>query len=204
MNRSLQTTLRRSCLLALLLAGILRASAATPSFAPVAVFETSSGAPFLSSTQFFSTPFNRFQFAFGFATDESLSPGVFLDSFTLTLTDRENSIASILANVDGSGLRWAPITPGTILLPAENLTFEPIPFPSFGTNYAQQHAYFVNVTLPEAFAGRELNLYADLFNNQNSVHSVGWISAVVVPEPSTIALAATALVMLCAFAWRKE
>ena len=180
--------------------------AATPSLTPITVFRSSAGASFMSATQSLrlETTQQQIQFAFGYATDELVSPGVFSDSFTLSLGG-VNPLLAILSTSDASGTVWAPSTPGTFPLSAGNLAVEEIAFPDLGTTFARQHAYAVTLTVPNEFTGQDLNFYSDFFNNQNGNHSLAWVGALsVVPEPSTWALLAVGLLLLFGFQWRGE
>ena len=174
---------------------------------PLVVLRTGAGGPLISSTQMIGN-FSlgqpaSLQFAFGFSTDEQLTPGMFFDSLTLTVADANGPLSVIYNTTDRSGSFWAPPAPGTISILPGSILRQSIPFPDLAPGHANQVAYLVTAPLPSELLGRNLNFYVDLFDNQNGVNSLGWLSITPVPEPSTWALAATALVMFFAFNWRK-
>lgn len=136
-------------------------------------------------------------FRFGFTTDESVMPEIFLDSFSVSLSDDLGGYAPI-ATLDTSGAYWAPAG-GTVALTDEEIFREPIELPSSVTPLAQQLAWFVMVPIPEIFQGKPLTLYFDLFDNGNEVNSVAWFSDVTVqpvPEPEARWMALTGLLLL--------
>lgn len=136
-------------------------------------------------------------FRFGFTTDESVMPEIFLDSFSVSLSDDLGGYAPI-ATLDASGAYWAPAG-GTVALTDEEIFREPIELPSSVTPLAQQLAWFVMVPIPEIFQGKPLTLYFDLFDNGNEVNSVAWFSDVTVqpvPEPEARWMALTGLLLL--------
>ena len=62
----------------------------------------------------------------------------------------------------------------------------------------------VSMQVPESMRGRTLSLYFDLFNNQNALQSLGWISSVtVVPEPGTWTLLMTGILFLFGYTWHQ-
>ena len=175
---------------------------------PVVVLRTGAGGPLVSSTQsigsFSAGGPALFQFSFGFSTDEEPAPGLFLDSFTLTIGEAGGSLNAVYNTTDRTGSYWAPIAPGSIFLSPDSITREVIPFPNLDPNHTHQFAYFVTAPVPTELLDRNLNFYADLFDNQNGINSLGWISVTPVPEPSTWALAGVALVLFFAFNWRSK
>src|SRR5436190_5883512 len=171
---------------------------------PPIVLRTGSG---LSSTQLIgnfdaSTP-AFVHFTFGFATDEEVMPGIFLDSFTLTLGESNGPLSVIYNVTDRTGSFWAPGAPGTISIPEASILREMISFPDLDPNYTHRYAYSVTAPVPVELLGRNLNFYADLFDNGNALNSLGWISVTPVPEPSTWALGLAALAMFFTFNRKK-
>lgn len=175
---------------------------------PVVVLRTGAGGPLVSSTQpigsFSAGGPALFQFAFGFSTDEEPSPGTFLDSFTLTIGEAGGSLNAVYNTTDRTGSYWAPIAPGSIFISPDSITREAIPFPEINPDHAHQFSYLVTAPIPSELLGRNLNFYADLFDNQNGIHSLGWFNVTPVPEPSTWALAGVALVLFFALNWRSQ
>jgi len=138
-----------------------------------------------------------FQLKLGFGTDEVFGPGTIFDSFSITLQTEDLSRTWVLATFDASGVVWAPATPGTETLSDSSIARTSINYPSLLPDFSFRHAYALEVALPENATGQPLNLYFDLFNNQNSVASQGWFTdVVVVPEPSVVALSVTGILML--------
>jgi hypothetical protein len=201
-SRSSKTVLA----LALLLLANGRASAQGILTAPV-ILRTGEG---LSSTQLIgnfdaSTP-AWVNFTFGFATDEEVLPGTFLDSLTLTLGEVDGLLSIIYNVTDRSGSYWVPGAPGTISLPESTILREAISFPAIpelDPIYTYRYAFSVTAPVPDELLGRNLNFYADLFDNGNGVNSLGWISITPVPEPSTWALGLAAVAMFFTFKRKK-
>jgi hypothetical protein len=160
----------------------------------------------LSSTQLIgsfdeNTP-AMVHFTFGFATDEEVLPGAFLDSLTLTLGEVDGLLSVIYNVTDRSGSYWAPGAPGTISIPESSILREAISFPAIpelDPTYTYRYAFSVTAPVPDELLGRNLNFYADLFDNGNGVDSLGWISITPVPEPSTWALGLAAVAMFFTF-----
>jgi hypothetical protein len=153
----------------------------------VTVLKTGNGQPLATFSQILSagslgqTPILRF--SFGFSTAEAISPNAFLDSVSLTVQNG-SSQSAIFFTADASGVQWAPVTPGNVLLNAANWNVTPITFPGLQPDYPTEFAYSVTAALPSAFQGQELNFYFDLFDNQNPQGSLAWITPItVVPEP---------------------
>jgi len=138
------------------------------------------------------------QFDFGFATDETLAPGVFLDSFTVSFEDASSNVA-IVATADASGVVWAPTSPGSVGLTGAQIQRQTITPPSLTPVLAQSMAYSVEVPVPSAFTGSSVTVFFDLFDNQNSTASRGWYGNLLVtsvPEPQTGMLASIGLGLL--------
>jgi hypothetical protein len=101
----------------------------------------------------------------------------------------------VLLTADGSGIVWAPPTPGGVGIPPDAILRSSIPFPSLTPVTAQQTAFLVTVPLPTVFSGA-VNVHFDLFDNLDSVASLGWYNRVRVPEPGTWALLVTGLLAM--------
>jgi hypothetical protein len=130
-------------------------------------------------------------FNFGFATDEVPAPGVFLDALTVTIETADGGLILIPATLDASGPQWAPPTPGTVPLAPESVQVAAAQFPSLQPVPLRQWAFDMTVLMPEAFVGRPLNIYFDLFDNFNSTASLGFYfpaRTVLIPEPGAIHL----------------
>jgi len=130
------------------------------------------------------------QFKFGFASDEDGSaPSTFFDSFTVTLQDTAALYTAVYLTADATGVAWAPYTPGGEALEGASIlrsAFTPI---NLGRGYFYSEAFQVSAPVPESMRGHSLNVYFDLFDNQNSLQSAGWFSEVqLVPEPGVTTL----------------
>ena len=193
--------------LALTLWLICVGSSVAQSTTPLAVLRTGQDIPVNSAVQLLeaSPGATSVQFAFGFSTDEESVPGSFLDSFTLSLSEAEGSLSVIFNSSDRAGSIWAPTTPGTIFVSPDSIVRQPVTFPDLSPNHAHQFAYVVTAPIPDELTGKNLNFYADLFDNGNTTHSLGWVSSVtLVPEPSSWRLAAVGLLFLFGFKWRTQ
>jgi hypothetical protein len=173
---------------------------------PVAVLQTGNGETLHSALQTLFIPQSAFpqqiQIAVGFSTDEIFAPETFFDSVTLTLQDELSSLAAIFFTMDCSGVFWAPLPDGGIPVDANAIGRESIEFPDLSPAYAHQVAYYLTLPIPASLTGRQLNLYLDLFDNQNATGSLAWMSQVTyVPEPGTAALVALGTVL---FALRRK
>jgi hypothetical protein len=150
-------------------------------------------------------PVPLLNFKFGFSTDESPSPGEFLDSLSVTLQTDNQDLTILLLTLDAFGLVVAPSTPGTTPLDPEEVVTTPIDFPSLQPVLANQFAFEFTARLPPQLAGRNASLYFDLFNNLNPLQSLGWFSPEIrVPEPSAAAFGVLGLAaMLLRRRWSK-
>lgn len=140
------------------------------------------------------------EFEFGFATDETPTPGETLDSFTVTVQDAAMIHTLILLTADASGIVWLPPTPGGLWIPPSLIFWRHVPFPSLQPVLAYQSAFAVSVPLPEVYSSGPVNVYFDLFDNLNPTPSLGWFRGVQVPEPSAWAL----LIAGGILAWRRQ
>jgi hypothetical protein len=171
------------------------------------VFNTGGGQPLVSQVRTFSIGPDlsapRFEFLFGFGTDETAQPNAFLDSFTVTVQDVNQLFAAVFLTIDGSGLVIAPPNPGGLPVLPSSVTSEPIPYPDLAPVFSSRSAYAISAEIPEAFLGREVNVYFDFFDNQNPVPSQAWFdNLVVVPEPGMMPLGLLAI-SLCWFFRRR-
>lgn len=133
----------------------------------------------------------QLEFDFGFSTSESPTPGGFLDAFTVTLQDLNQTAAAILFTADPNGLVLAPATPGTVVLNPGSINLNPIAYPSLQPVLPNQIAYHLIVPVPQQFAGNPMNVYFDLFNNQDASASQAWFDNVriaTIPEPQICTL----------------
>jgi hypothetical protein len=125
-------------------------------------------------------------FNFGFVTQEVVVPGTLLDSFTVTIQNPATSTSAVLATIDAGGPVWAPVSPGNLTLSDSQIQRQAIPPPSLQPVLGRGVAFSVTVPLPAVLIGPTLNVTFDLFDNQNSLTSVGWydnLQTVSVPEP---------------------
>jgi hypothetical protein len=186
----------RFCLFLLLVAatgtpGSLLGQGASLDTNSITVLQTGSGQPLSTFSQTISASgagtSPMLHFSFGFSTDETSAPSTFLDSASLTLQNAQNDSA-IFFTVDLNGVNWAPATPGNIQLNPAGWTLTPITFPGLLPNQQTKFAYEVTAPLPAAFLGQELNFHFDLFDNQNALGSMAWITPIAVPEPGSLVL----------------
>jgi len=137
------------------------------------------------------------QLQLGFGTHEVFAPGTIFDSFSITLQTIDFSRSWLLATFDASGVVWAPVTPGTEPLNESSVARAAINYPSLLPDFRFLQAYVLEFTLPDAAAGQPLNLYFDLYNNQNGTASQAWFTdVVVVPEPGVATLGMVGVLML--------
>lgn len=160
---------------------------------PLVVLRTGTGGPLITASQSFFVPASAnpqtLQIAVGFSTDEIVAPDTFFDSVTLTLEDELASLAAIFFTIDISGTYWAP-TPGGVFIDPDAIVRSAIPFPTLTPVHASQVAYSLTLPVPASMTGKQLNLFLDLFNNQDAAGSLAWMSPVtIVPEPASFAMA---------------
>lgn len=79
------------------------------------VLLTGASQPLLTAAQTFTAdslqPVNQLGFAFGFATEETVAAGQFLDAMTVTLQDARGAATLVYLTADAHGITWAPVTP---------------------------------------------------------------------------------------------
>ena len=153
------------------------------------VLQTGGGQPLVSQQQVLqiggiTTP--SISFEFGFSTDQTPSPGTFLDSFTVNLLDAGSDVA-VVATVDASGTYWTPTTPGAVTLDPSQISFQGINPPGQSPILGRGVAYSVLIPVPSSFTGNAVTADFDLFDNQDSnTSALGWfenVAVVGVPEP---------------------
>jgi hypothetical protein len=128
----------------------------------------------------------RLIFNFGFATDETPSPGGFLDSFTVTIQSTNLSFSAVYLTADATGIAWGPPTPGSLFIDPASINASALSYPSLQPVLATQTAFAVSAPLPAQFLGGSVNVFFDLFDNLDNKASQGWFSGVgvaTVPEP---------------------
>jgi hypothetical protein len=145
-----------------------------------------------------SLPQPRLVFDFGFATDEKASPGSFLDSFTVTIQSSSQSFSAVYLTADANGIAWAPSTPGGLAIDPNSISAVAIGYPALQPVLASQTSFEVSAPIPAQFLGGSINVFFDLFDNQDSKISQGWfnnLGVASVPEPQvwTLVLAGGAL-----------
>lgn len=129
------------------------------------------------------------QLKFGFGTDEVFGPGTIFDAFSITVQTADRTKTWVLATFDASGVVWAPITPGTEALEGSTIGRTTVNAPNLIPDFRFAQAYAVEWTLPGAAVGQPLNIYYDLYNNQDPIASQGWFTdVIVVPEPGVVSL----------------
>lgn len=159
---------------------------AQPAYPIHSVLRTGSGSPLLSSMQTFGLPgdagVQQVTFNFGFATDEDLLGGSFFDSATINLREVLSGLTEQFATIDRTGIYWAPYNPGGLTLNPDLITRAGIAFPLISGAPSNQWAFTVSVPIPAEFQGKTVELYLDLYDNQDAQQSLAWITPV--PEPN--------------------
>ena|SRR5688572_24479602 len=149
---------------------------------------TGGGVPLISASQSLFAPVAiqdpRLELTFGFGTDETFAPGQFFDSFTISLQDSGAAFTAVLLAVDASGLTLAPPTPGGLAVNPLSFTFDSTSIPPLSTTLEKQFSFRLNAPIPAQMLGAPINVQFDLFDNLDSVKSIGWVSEIaIVPEP---------------------
>jgi hypothetical protein len=165
-------------------------SAELPAQGTFTVLNTGGGQAVVSETRSFLLGTGliqpRLAFRFGFATDEQVLPGAFLDSFTVTLQDAGQTLTAIYLTADAAGLWLAPASPGTIPLNATAFEATAIGYPPLLPVLGSQQAFQFSAPIPAQFAGLRVNVFFDLFDNLDLQPSQAWfadVQVVDVPEP---------------------
>ncbi len=152
------------------------------------VLQTGGGQPLVTSQQALDLnglPAPSVAFEFGFATQEVPTPGVFLDSFTVSLQDAASHTA-VLVTADASGVLWAPPSSGAVTLTDSQIQRVAVAPPTGAPVLGNGLAFSVEMALPPSFTGSTVDVTFDLFDNQNAQSSLGWyqdVRVVSVPEP---------------------
>ncbi len=127
-------------------------------------------------------------FDFGFTTDEIPSPGTFADSFTISLENSRGQRVYIVTT-DAGGSLWAPTVPGSFPIASTDLRYSTIPFDPSIDARVLTFSYRVEVPLPSSWVPDSFQVRLDLFDNQNSTASAGYVTgAAIVPEPHVLLL----------------
>ena len=135
------------------------------------------------------------QLEVGFATDEKFGPGQIFDSFTVSVQGRLASEVLLLLTLDASGALFAP-RPSNVPIDPASISRAVVPFPSLTPVLAAETAYIISAPLPPELLGAPLQLFFDLFDNQDPVRSFGYFRNVsVIPEPPAGLLVALAAVL---------
>ena len=175
---------------ALVLQATLLAQGGIVTDGPLTVFRTGSGAPLLTLELDLGIPDlerePRLEFTFGFATDEPELSGTFFDSFSVTLERADRQATALLLTSDRTGVLWAPLNPGGLVLPEEDLSVADVQFADLSPAFEFKWAYSVSYTLPPEFTGGSTRLFLDLFDNHNALASMAYVRDVrVTALPST-------------------
>jgi hypothetical protein len=137
-------------------------------------------------------PLPQLEFSFAFSTEETVEPGAFLDSFSVTMQDPSGVNSVVLLTTDAGGLVWAPPTPGTLFTEPDAIQDQSIsiPFPAVDPKYDNgMVSYRVSAPILQPFIGKDVNVFFDLFNNENNLNSMGVFGDLaVVPEPAALQL----------------
>jgi hypothetical protein len=154
------------------------------------VMQTGGGLPLQTETRPVTVdssllePALRFQF--GFATDESVGPGLFYDSFTISVQDESGLFTALYLTSDAGGTVFAPVTPGTLFIEPTSITAAALAYPDLESAPAHRSAFEVSALLPPQLSGGTVHVYFDLFDNLDGAASQAWFGNVtVVPEPAT-------------------
>lgn len=168
------------------------------------VLQTGSGVPLQTKQEVLSlagvtAPAVRFDF--GFATDEVPTPGVLLDSFTVSLQGGNSNQTAVVVTADASGVLWAPPAPGAVPLADSVIQRLAITPPSLQPIDSRGVAFAVQVPVPSQFTGTGFEVDFDLFDNLNATMSLGWYTppqVVSAPEASSWSLLSGGLLVLAA------
>lgn len=159
------------------------------------VMRTGAGVPL--QTQ--SVPFNSGEISmspvlplyFGFATLETPRPGLFADSFTVSVQSSAGIVYLLTADVNG--VQWAPLVPGALVISEASIQRASTEFAVPTEGLTPVAAYQVNYALPAAWETLPLTVNFDLFENQNTESSLAYFT--VIPEPSPTLLVGLAVAL---------
>lgn len=159
------------------------------------VQDTGLGQPLISEVRSVSAGgdglLRKLLFTFGFATEEAVVPGSFLDSYTVTLQTTDQRAAVVYLTTDAHGLVLAPASPGAVVIDPASITLVATTYPDLLPEFPHRLAYQVDAAIPAELQGGSLSVFFDLFDNQDAKASQAWFSdlqVVVVPEPETTGL----------------
>jgi hypothetical protein len=131
---------------------------------------------------------------FGFATQEQPRPGLFADSFTISITGPDGT--GYLVTIDANGTKWAPLVTGALPVLASSIQRQTSPFLVPTEGLPNTASYVMGYTLPANWQGVPLTVNFDLFDNQDALRSLAYFDVPAqVPEPSCVALLALGLVL---------
>jgi len=200
---SVRSSVLSICLIIYCCLGFADPAKAQGTFAPV-VMHTGSGSMLLTDTvPYMSNPglpaSSFLHIHFGFATEEQPQPGVFPDSFTISLTGPSGTV--YLATADANGISWAPAVPGSLPISESEIQRQPILFEVSTEGLSPIGSYDLGYALPQTWLGIPLTINFDLFDNQNLQKSLGYYGMVPVPEPSCGVLLLSGLVL---WYWRRS
>lgn len=165
----------------------------------VTLMHTGVGGP-LSSQSVSFTGSSSLTINLGFATDEQPQPGLFPDSFTVSISG-PNGIG-YLVTLDASGTHWTPFVPGALPVDMGAIQWQASPFLASTAGLTNLASYALGYTLPPEWQNVPLNVNFDLFDNQNLLPSLAYFT-VPVPEPSAAVLLILSAA-LCAGAIRQK
>jgi len=114
------------------------------------------------------------RFDFRFASAETIVPGEFADSFSITIRNTNFAYVTTVLTADRSGVAWAPTPIGGQELPPEALLFEPLPADPALAGLPFETGYSVLVDVPTPLLAAPVQLVLSLFDNQNPEDS--WAS----------------------------
>lgn len=165
------------------------------------VLQTGGGTPLVQSIEQIPGFGTAIRLNVGFATDETVSPGVFLDSFTMVVGNASAGYA-VLATFDASGAFWAPPSTGALPLSDSQVKRQVIAAPAVAPIGGRGAAYSIEVTLPLELQGESLTAQFNLADNLDSKISLGWyegLQFVSVPEPGSVLIFGLGLAFITQF-----
>ena len=141
----------------------------------------------------------RLELEFGFTTDETWTPGVFPDSFTVGVQNAAGERLYVVTT-DASGALWAPLVPDAVVIDVNDILWSTVPYGAADPVLAMALAYRVGLDLPAGWSGQELTAWFELVDNQDAIRSGAYFSHLtLVPEPGGPALAALDGLVLLVF-----